>query len=76
MSAPLPLVLPDDDVIQDLPFYATIDHIDKFPELKHLNYELIDVKGDGNCGIYAVIIGRMARGLQPPKNKKKLSKLV
>ena len=56
------LVIPTDAILLTLPFYDNTGSIDEFPDLKALHYDLIDVEGDGNCGIYCIILGLISRG--------------
>ena len=66
-STPIPiLALPLDAELVHLPFCETVSKITAYPELEALHYDLIDVAGDGNCGIYAIMLGRIAQGLIIP----------
>ena len=55
--------LPTDAVLGKLPFYVPSGNIAAYPELKDLHYDLIEVKGDGNCGVFAIFVGCIAQGL-------------
>ena len=58
-TVPLSPVFPTTNTIKLLPFYSTVSTIDRYPTLKRRKYVLHDVNADGNCGIYAIIIGRI-----------------
>ena len=74
---PPPIVtLPLPEVIQELPFYANLGTIADYPLLQALHYDLIDVLGDGNCGIYAVILARISKGDIPIPSRRRLHNLV
>ena len=64
---PPPPVFPSAKIIKTLPFYANEGTIDAYPKLKLRKYELIDVAGDGHCGIYSIIIGRIMYHSTSPK---------
>ena len=73
MASPVitsPPCLPLQEVIEALPFYDDTGKIEEFPELKELGYELIDVKGDGHCGYYCLIMGRIMYHQIPPTPKR------
>ena len=58
-TVPLSPVFPTNTIIKLLPFFSSVTTIDRYRTLKRKKYALHDVKADGNCGIYAIIISRI-----------------
>ena len=55
-------------IAQNVYFQTTFydeSELNQMPELRELGYSIIDVKGDGNCGYYSMLLGLVDVSLLP-----------